>query len=306
MSGRAYSHPGYAASLSEFGRPRELSRSGGWVLERQIPRTDDNDLMGPYPLFTCDDWSGLPADLDELGDAFVSVVVVVDPLADVDEAALSQAFPDLRAEMKPHFVRNLERPGQLPSHHRRHVRRASSASKTEICRDPVEHLDDWTRLYAELAERHRITGIRAFSRTAFRQQLELPGMVAARAETDGMTVGMALFLEDAPHAYYHLAAYSSEGYDISASYALFALAFEHLAERGVTRVDLGGGAGTNPNGNGLVRFKRGWANEERVARLCGRILNRPRYDELSGDKRSGTDWFPAYRASDRDLAPETR
>ena len=54
---------------------------------------------------------------------------------------------------------------------------------------------------------------------------------------------MALWFEDAPNAHYHLAAYSPEGYEVSASYALFAAAFDHLRERGVRRVELGGGAG---------------------------------------------------------------
>lgn len=36
-AGRAYSHPGYAESLSEFGVPRSLPRCGGWLLERAFP-----------------------------------------------------------------------------------------------------------------------------------------------------------------------------------------------------------------------------------------------------------------------------
>ena len=47
-------------------------------------------------------------------------------------------------------------------------------------------------------------------------------MVAvARQSADGETVGMALWLEDAPNAWYHLAAYSPRGYEVSTSYALF-------------------------------------------------------------------------------------
>ncbi len=59
-------------------------------------------------------------------------------------------------------------------------------------------------------------------------------------------------------------------------------------------VNLGGGVGARDDG--LVRFKRGWATEERVAHLCGRILDRAAYERLT---RSGTfGWFPAYRAPD--------
>jgi hypothetical protein len=292
VSGRAYSAPGYAASLSEFGRPRPLPRSGGWLLERQIAGGGGSDLTGPYPLFSCTDWAGLAEDLEELAGP-VSVVLVADPLADVGEQQLRSVFPHRVVPFKRHHVRDLDSPARLPQHHRRHLRRSVAALDVEICPHPVEHLDDWTRLYAGLAERHGLTGVRAFSRESFRLQLELPGMVAARAERDGATVGMALWLEDAPNAWYHLAAYSDAGYDVSASYALFAAALDELRDRGVRRVDLGGAAGAADADDGLTRFKRGWATEERTAQLCGRVLDREAYDRLAGD--GDTDWFPAYR-----------
>jgi CelD/BcsL family acetyltransferase involved in cellulose biosynthesis len=162
----------------------------------------------------------------------------------------------------------------------------------EVCPDPTRYLDEWTRLYAGLAERHRLEGIRAFSRAAFERQLAMPGMVAVRAERAGAVVGMALWLSDPPSAHYHLAAYSNEGYEVSASYAVFELALRHLRELGVRLVDMGGSADTG-QGDGLDRFKRGWANEERVAHLCGRVLDRPAYERLAAGRAGG--WFPAYR-----------
>jgi hypothetical protein len=282
---RGYADAGYAASLSEFGAPRRLPRSGGWLLERPVPDGSANDLIGSYPLFSCLDWDGLAADLDELEDTAVSVVLVADPLAGVGERELRRAFRDHVVPFKRHRVRDLSEQLTMPEHHRRHIRRASSAVEVEVCARPVDQLDEWVALYAGLVERHGLTGMRAFSRSAFQRQLELPGMVALRAQRDGETVGMALWLEDAPNAWYHLAAYSEAGYEVSASYALFAAAFDHLRELGVRLVELGGGS------EGLTRFKRGWATEERVAYLCGRVLDREAYDRLAGD----SDWFPAYR-----------
>jgi hypothetical protein len=281
-----YSDAGYAESLAEFGTPRALPRSGGWLLERPVPDGSASDLVGPYPLFSCANWEGLAADLDELEGAAVSVVVVVDPLAGVDQPELRRAFPDHVVPFRVHHVVDLDRPVDPPAHHRRHIRRASEAVEVEVCAEPVRYLDDWIGLYAGLVDRHGLTGIRAFSPTAFRRQLELPGMVAVRAERGGETVGMALWLEDAPHAYYHLAAYSPAGYEVSASYALFPAAFERLRELGVRYVELGGA-----ERGGLTRFKRGWATGERVAHLCGRVLDRAAYARLAGP----SDWFPAYR-----------
>jgi hypothetical protein len=283
-----YSDAGYAESLAEFGTPRILPRSGGWLLERPVPDGSATDLVGTYPLFCCANWDGLAADLDELEGAAVSVVVVADPLSGVGEPELRRAFRDHVVPFKRHHVRDLDGPAKLPEHHRRHLRRASEAVEAEVCAEPLDHLDDWVRLYAGLAERHGLTGVRAFSPAAFRRQLGLPGMVVLRAERDGETVGMALWLEDAPNAYYHLAAYSPAGYEVSASYALFGAAFDHLRGLGVRLVLLGGGTESD---DGLARFKRGWATEERVAYLCGRVLDRAAYTRLAG----GSDWFPAYR-----------
>jgi hypothetical protein len=294
-----YADPRYAQSLAEFGEPTWLPLSEGWLLARSVPGSDARDLMGPYPLFGCRNWAGLPADLEALEQRAVSVVLVPDPLGDADEADLRRAFPDVVRPYKHHHVCDLERAGPLPSHHRRHIRRAARALEVVVCDDPRRHLDDWTRLYAGLVERHGLVGVRAFSRAAFARQLALPGLVALRAERDGTTVGMALWFEHAPKAHYHLAAYSPEGYEVSASYAIFERALSHLRAQGVRWIDLGGTPGTGTSANGLERFKRGWASDERTAYLCGRVLDRPAYERLVAGR--ATDWFPAYRDAERDL-----
>ena len=296
---RGYSDPAYVASLSEFGVPRPLPASGGWLLEREVPGSPHKDLMGPYPILACRDWSALPADMEAIEDA-VSAVVVADALAEVDVPMLRRAFPDRVVPFKRHHVRDLARPVDMPAHHRRHLRRASAAVDVEICPEPLAHLDEWVDLYGLLVVRHSVAGISAFSTRAFARQLALPGLLALRAVHDGETVGMALFFEDSPNAWYHLAAYSEQGYAVSASYALFAVAIERLRECGVRRLDLGGSAGARPHEDGLARFKRGWANEERMAHLCGRVLDRDAYERLAAGYPG--DWFPAYRAPDRELA----
>ena len=65
-------------------------------------------------------------------------------------------------------------------------------------------------------------------------------------------------------------------------------------------VDLGGTAGTGAGDEGLARFKRGWASEQRDAYLCGRIIDQVAYARLA--EAHSSEWFPAYRAADRDLA----
>ena len=104
-----YGHPSYAASLAEFGTPRRLRRSGGWVLERRIAGTEARDAMGCYPLFVCQDWRALEADLDEL-DGLVSLALVSDPFGDYDEDVLRRCFRDVLVPFKPHFVTDVSRP----------------------------------------------------------------------------------------------------------------------------------------------------------------------------------------------------
>jgi hypothetical protein len=291
-----YSSRPYVESLAEFGVPRRLGRSGGWLLERQIPNTRYRDLSGPYPLFSCADWSTIPADLADLPGAPVSVVVVVDPLTRPSEGELSRAFPHLTEPFKQHLIRDFGRPAPLPSHHRRHLRRASSSVDVELCADPVEHLDDWVGLYSRTLARPSVTNMAAFSRAAFAKQLRLPNLIAVRAVQSGTTVSMALWLMQGENAYYHLGASSDRGYSVSASYAVFAASLQELEKRGARFVNLGGAAGNAGPEDGLHRFKSGWTNASMPAYLCGRILDPPAYSELSERITNSTGWFPAYRS----------
>ena len=63
---QCYYHHSYAEAFSEFGVPRELVKSGSWVVEMRIPGSDASDAMGTYPLFCCGDWEALKTDLDQL------------------------------------------------------------------------------------------------------------------------------------------------------------------------------------------------------------------------------------------------
>src|SRR5436190_23288915 len=90
-----YMHPRYAQSLAEFGSPRHLPRSGGWILEREIPGFPYRDAMGCYPLFACRDWSRLHEDLEELHSDLVTLTLVADPFGDYDLSTLQHCFGDL-------------------------------------------------------------------------------------------------------------------------------------------------------------------------------------------------------------------
>jgi hypothetical protein len=291
-----YGREDYVATLSEFGTPLSLPASGGSLLVR--PVIDGlYDAMHPYPLFSCGEWAQLDSDLAGLASRLVSVVVVADPLSAPDDAVLRRAFPDLVVAYKPHAVVELATGPSPARHHRRRIRSALRAVEVEICDRPLAALAEWTSLYAELVERHSITGIQTFSARCFEALLRLPGILALRARRGDRTVAMTIWLLDGPCAWYHLGASSDEGYEVGASYALFEAAFDELRARQVEIVDLGGSSGRG-EADGLLRFKTGWATGERVARLCGRILDPVSYRRLgcaAGTRRGGTAWFPEYR-----------
>jgi hypothetical protein len=293
-----YLHPEYAESLSEFGTPLRLLRSGGWLLKRLIGGVQA-DAMGTYPLFTCSDWKALKDDLNQLGNSLVSAVVVTDPMGAYDEPFLRVCFGDLVIPFKSHFGNDLSRPLEetIAKHHARNASIGLKQVTVERCEDAFSNLDDWVKLYSVLIKRHQISGIRIFSRNSFARQLKVPGMVCFRAIRDRQTVGMILWYVQNGIAYYHLGAYTDEGYQSRASFALFRKALEYFAESGMKYVNLGAGAGLGSNADdGLSRFKRGWSTCVRTAYVCGRIFDREEYNRLVHARSVGaTNYFPAYR-----------
>lgn len=293
-----YNHPDYAASLAEFGTPRLLPRSGGWVLERPVGGVPARDAMGCYPLFTCLDWSGLAADLAELADDLVCISLVADPFGDHRVDELRGWFTDRFLPFKQHYVAELSRRPQeiVSSHHRYYSRRALAQVEVERCDRPLQFLDEWADLYGQLVKRRGLTGIRAFSRRAFELQLAVPGMVMLRARQGGRTVSAHLWCLQGPIGYSHLAATDPLGYRLMAPYALHWFALETFSGE-VRWLDFAGAAGLDPQGaDGLARFKKGWSTDTRTAYFCGRIFDQRLYDEaLAGQRPSARDYFPAYR-----------
>jgi hypothetical protein len=292
-----YLHPGYPESLAEFGRPRELPRSGGWLLERGIPGSDLVDAMGCYPLFVCHDWSRLPLDLADLQGELVSVSLVTDPFGDFDRQLLDACF-DTVSPFKEHYVADLSETAEtiVSKHHRGCALRALQDVSVEVCHEPRELLEEWIALYEVLIEKHAIHGIPAFSRAAFARQLTVPGIVALRAKHQGATVAANLFYVQGAIAYDHLTASSPEGYRLRASYALKWSAMKYFVGR-VRWIGWGGGAGIARSGSdGLTVFKSGWARQTRPVYHCGRILDKGKYGELTQARRlESSAFFPAYR-----------
>jgi len=296
-----YLHRLYVKSLSEFGTPVELPQCGGWLLERAIPNSDLKDAIGCYPLFCCADWTKLPADIQKIKDRYVTISVVPDPFAPITAADLSQYFQLVRP-FKKHFVIDISNSidRHINRHHRYYARKALKQMQVRLVDDPKAALDGWVRLYQILVERHHLRGIKAFSRTAFAGQFEVPGLVAFQAIRNGKTIGMHLWYIQSGVAYSHLGASDQEGYWLGAAYALHWSAiteFKQHHEGAVCLIDLGAGAGMEETArDGLSRFKRGWATGEKVKYFCGSICDCESYRLLTGTTQINSGYFPLYRA----------
>lgn len=275
-----------------------MPSSGGHALVRSIPGTSHVDAMGPYPLMVCPDWSQLRHDLEDRRGDWVSFTCVVDPLGPPPET-LEHLMPTLTRPFKSHWLVDLqvEYDDATSKHHRYYARRAVRDGVETVCVDtPADHLGVWTRLYKQLIERHDITGMQAFSRHAFAQQLRVPGITMFVASIDGEPVSAHLWYDMGDVAYSHLAAHNERGYETSASYALHRHAIDHF--RSSARwVNLGGGAGgPSDELDGLQRFKKGWATTRKPSHLCGYVLDPEAYEALAPSDVDA--YFPAYRAGE--------
>ena len=165
-----------------------------------------------------------------------------------------------------------------------------------MCKNPLDVLDDWEKLYSALIKRHEIQGIARFTKSAFIKQFSVPGIVVMKANYSGTPVGMVIWYTDNDKGYYHLSAYNDLGYEHKASFALFWHAMEYFSGQ-IDWLDLGAGPGLSSDGkDGLSRFKRGWSTETRTVFFCGRILNADRYTEIIRSKMiPDTNYFPSYR-----------
>ena len=296
-----YASSQYAFSLKEFGEPRALPRSGGWILVRQIPGTPYKDAMGPYPLFSCHDWTKLHEDLKTIESDIISLSLVSDPFSVAAPAHLEGCF-DFVKPFKTHYIVDLSFPLEsfVNKAHQYRARRCLRHMDVEICLEPIQYSDEWVKLYDNLIERHNIKGIQAFSPESFELQLCLPGMIMVVGKKEGTVCGAHLVMVQDDTAYGHLAAFSPEGYKIKASYGIYWTVLKYLGDQGIQRYNMGGGAGMIERAeDGLSKFKKGWANDRRMTYFCGRIFDPERYEKIvKGKGITATDYFPAYRAGD--------
>jgi hypothetical protein len=299
-----YATNAYARALAPGeGAAVEVDAWGAQVLARPIP---DNgldaprfdaprfDAMGVYPMTPIAPDADLAAGLADLADhGLVSVVLVPDPLFGPSPDQLAGGFSLCRPFKTHAVVDRSVGDGYAPNkHHRQEIRRAERRCRVEIV-SLAAYLQSFIGLYAGLVERHAIVGVAAFSDAYFAALAEDPSMVALAAWVGDEVAAMTLWFEHQGVAYNHLGASNALGYANGANYALYDAAIAHFTA--ADRFNLGGGAGSSDDpSDGLAVFKRGFANAETRAHLCGAVLNETLYAELAATAPA-SGYFPAYR-----------
>jgi hypothetical protein len=295
-----YSSDAFADVYRNFGKPRPLPASGGAVLLRPIADTGLTDAMGCYPLFCCQNWGKLSADLLDLGRECVSLVLVADPFAPIGEPDLRRLF-DWVVLYKHHFIADLSKPTRdfVSGKRYRSARGVLRRIEVEVAADARAWVSDWMTLQQELDRRHGLKGLQRLSPDEVALLFQVPGVVVFRARFQGATVGMHIDIVENGRAYAHLAAYSDEGYRLNVSTALNVYEIEYFRGQ-VEFIDWGGVAGHSDDPeDGLGVFKARFSNARLPVFLCGRIFDRRNYAELTNRRaKASVNYFPAYRSAE--------
>lgn len=289
-----YATSAYAESLPHIGRPFSLPEWGGHVLVRDIPTAGRQDATGPYPLCAMEQDADVAGGLERLqASGCVSLVMVASDGLTPGPARLETAFDFVRA-YKTHYVFDPALgPPVYAKHHRYEVKRAHARVAAAEVR-LADHLQAWSELYEQLAARHQVGALHAFTGAHHQTLARLDGVRTFAAFVEDRLVSAHIFVVDERRAISHLAASSAEGYAAGAAYAVNDLARRELGQD--LTINFGGAAGFGDNpADGLARFKKGFANTTSPAYLCGKVLDAAIYETLSrGAARGG--FFPAYRS----------
>ena len=295
MSDTGYFHQDYALSTSENAQVIRLELTKGTILKNTIPNSNRHDANNCYPLFCCQNWENLIKDINLLPKDLVSIRLTSDPFADINLDKFNSFF-DVFYHYKDHYLVDFNLESNFSKHHRKEIKRAENKGiNVEKCKNPLDYLNEWDKLYNQLIDKHSIKKNSAFSKTLFEKQFKIPRLIAFKAELNGEIIGINLFYHSKDKAYFHLAAYSKSGYKYGASYALMASSLNYLKGLNISQVTLGANAGLKNNNDGLAQFKSGWANSLKKVYFMGKILDTKKYQHLS-ENHQNTKFFPAYRS----------
>lgn len=261
--------------------------ASGFILKKNIPDSDYFDWSSVYPFLPTNAHNHLLEIMWEFPN-LVSSCFITNPLFHCTHVGFDYVQP-----YKSHAVVNLKEydADKLPENHRRHIKKAKL--EVSIAAMPEKYIDLVYCLGHILKEKHNITGITNYSKEQTLNLLRVPGAFLFCA-FDNIIVNSTLFYILGNDVYYHLSYMSEEGYKLSTNFQVIHEACMFFKQLGFDRLLLGS-VPDGAEGEGLLRFKQGFAAGNTVNNYIIKIINnREKYEELSKDKPD-TDFFPKYR-----------
>jgi len=199
---------------------------------------------------------------------------------------------------------------KLPENHRRNIKKASTGGyhhgdrdwlSVEVCTIPQHYSKLVMSLYSNLKDRHTISSDSwtNYSLEQIEILLIVPGAVLFKTvRHDGMfgqsveIVNYSLFYIDGNNVYYHLSCQSDTGYKMNSNFLMMDTAIKFFKGLGLNKLELGGAA-DGTSGEGLWRFKKGFANETKQNHIIKVIYDKDHYNGMcEGKEDNGR--FPAY------------
>ena len=287
---------GFASALGEAYR---LEHANGWVLKRQIRDDGLFDLRSPYPNFAETDFTKINLDLKSLIKEKKAVALTIrsDSLSE-SNVLTTKANWDWFKEFKTHYITDLSGDWRSSAARNalRYEKRARQTFEYEVTTTPLAFAKDLHDLNRIILQRTQGPTQSQLNIETLKQQIGLAGAVLIKASNGSGLQALGLFMQSKNRAYAYLLGSTNEARDDYVIYGLYGFALDLFSNR-VTYVDFGGAPGMYDNfDHPVAKFKRLWTNKMAKSYICGKIIRKDIYGQLTDDAPiEHADYFPGYR-----------
>jgi len=222
---------------------------------------------------------------------FVTAFILQNPIFRLGNADFLHEYHDL-------YILDLSLPikelwNRMGSTHRYEIRRSKQVPNVRLISDKTELVRAVLELYPQTTERVGASEVYHFSPQALESLTNLPDALLLGVEEDHKIAAVSLFLYTQWSAEYFLNASTEQGRNYTR--LLVWSAIEHLKERGVAFLNLGGGV---KPGDYLDDFKRRFGGRMVHGQVLKQIIDPEKYAYLLTKHRNeanvNTGYFPAY------------
>lgn len=285
---QGYASPEYQQVYAKHGEVRD------GMIYRQIPGTPYTDRISVYPFYPLEDVA--KSHTNE-----ITTTLITDPLTEHYSPItcfLKLRYKSSQEKYKDHAVVKLKDfdESKLPENHKRNIKKCNKECYVDVVTNKQTQLDFFNKCYENLKARHNISenAWTNYSMTDLHTLMNVPGAVLFKSSWEEFqTLGYDLFYIQSDCVYYHIGCLSESGYDHKANFLMMFEAIKFFKGLGLDRLEIGS-VPDGASGDGLRRFKQGFANMSLPNHIYKIIHNKGLYGELSKGKEDSVR-FPKYR-----------